>query len=162
MYDSISNFIFRERLPWVPSRFRPNEEGSGLETQGRTPFAHNVDYKILRNDWPYAASEDVAHLVVWVKTPFITGNEGHLLLESRSQIETFVHSTFKVPLKSTYGVNSRERVLWFRSWSALQSVSALEHSQRFVRGTEEDLLEEWTGETKRLVMYKENLEDEES
>ena len=86
-------------------------------------------------------------------TPFAVSNpEGHLLPEGRAQIEAFVDRTFTKPLEVIYGKDGEDRVLWFKNWSALQSVGALEHFHCFVRGAEEGLLEEWTGEEKRNRM----------
>lgn len=112
-----------------------------------------ADYKILRNDWPYATSADIAHLVIWLKTPFaVSEPEGLLLPEGRAQIESFVNQTFAGPLQAAYEKDGDDRVLWFKNWSALQSVGALEHFHCFVRGAEERLLSEWTGEGKRATM----------
>ena len=72
--------------------------------------------------------------------------------ESRAQIESFVDRTFAKPLKAIYEKYGEDRVLWFKNWSALQSVGALEHFHCFVRGAGEELLEEWTGEAKRVMM----------
>ena len=147
------NFVCEERLHWTPSRIDPNDKGSGLEPQNHTPFANRADYKILRNDWPYATPPDISHLVIWLKTPFaVSKPEGHLLPEGRAQIEAFVHRTFAKPLEVIYGKDSESRILWFKNWSALQSVGTLEHFHCFVRGAEEDLLKQWTGEGKRSTM----------
>ena len=121
--------------------------------QDHTPFAASADYRILRNDWPYATPPDIAHLVVWLKTGFaVSKPEGHLLPESRAQIESFVNRTFAEPLKTIYKDDGEDRVLWFKNWSTLQSVEALEHFHCFVRGAGEELLGEWTGEEKRVMM----------
>ena len=121
--------------------------------QDHTPFVDSADYKILRNDWPYATPPDIAHLVVWLKTGFaVSKPEGHLLPESRAQIESFVNRTFAEPLKAIYKDDGEDRVLWFKNWSALQSVGALEHFHCFVRGAGEELLGEWTSEEKRVMM----------
>ena len=121
--------------------------------QDHTPFGDSADYRILRNDWPYATPPDIAHLVVWLKTGFaVSKPEGHLLPESRAQIESFVNRTFAEPLKAIYKDDGEDRVLWFKNWSTLQSVEALEHFHCFVRGAGEELLGEWTGEEKRVMM----------
>ena len=152
-YGSIPNFVCEERLQWVPSRFRPDEICSGLEPRNPTPFADVADYKILRNDWPYATPPDIAHLVIWLKTPFaVSQPEGHLLPEGRAQIESFVTRTFVEPLEVAYENDGGNRVIWFKNWSALQSVGGLEHFHCFVRGADEDLLKKWTGEGKRVMM----------
>lgn len=152
-YGSIPNFVCEERLEWVPSRTRPHDKSSGLEPKDSTPFVDPADYKILRNDWPYATPLDIAHLVIWLKTPFaVSTPEGHLLPEGRAQIESFVNHTFVEPLKVAYKNDGEDRVLWFKNWSALQSVGGLEHFHCFVRGADEGLLNQWTGEGKRVMM----------
>lgn len=40
---------------------------------------------------------------------------------------------------------AEDRVLWFKNWAALQSVSALEHFHVMVRDVSESLLESWIG-----------------
>lgn len=152
-YGSIPNFVCEERLHWVPSRVHRNNKGTGLEPRNHTPFAHGDDYKILRNDWPYATPSDISHLVIWLKTSIAASKpDGHLLPEGRAQIEAFVQRTFAKPLEAIYGKDGGDRVLWFKNWSALQSVGALEHFHCFVRGAKEEMLKEWTGEEKRITM----------
>lgn len=72
--------------------------------------------------------------------------------EGRAQIESFVNRTFVEPLKVAYEKDGGERVLWFKNWSALQSVGGLEHFHCFVRGADQALLKEWTGEDQRVMM----------
>ena len=133
---------------------KSDDQLKGLKPLSPQPFGHPADYKILRNDWPYATPEDIAHLVIWLKTPFaVSRPESYLLPEGRSQIQAFVEEQFTKPLREKYGDgNGDDRVLWFKNWSALQSVGALEHFHCFVRGADEDLLWKWTGEGKRQLM----------
>ncbi|KAL9126722.1 MAG: hypothetical protein Q9217_004267 [Psora testacea] len=130
------------------------ERAQRTEAPQSTPFANTSDYRILRNDWPYATPPDIAHLVIWLKTPFrISKPDGHLLPEGRAQIQAFVDRKFTEPLKILYGESvGDDRVLWFKKWTALQSVGALEHFHCFVRGAGEELLREWTGEGQRQMM----------
>lgn len=74
-----------------------------------------------------------------------------MLPESRGLIREFVGNTFVGRLKERHA-DAADRVLWFKNWSALQSVGALEHFHVFVRGAEEDLLWEWTAEGPRTTM----------
>lgn len=160
VYGSISGFVCQERLKWAPAssqvkgQEKTRKELEGLKPRSPVPFGDPEDYKILRNDWPYATSPDIAHLVIWLKTPFAVSHpEGNLLPESREQIRNFVKHRFLKPLEEQYGTdNAENRVLWFKNWSTLQSVGALEHFHCFVRGASEDLLLEWTGEGKRGMM----------
>ena len=159
-HGSIPGFVCQERLHWAPAssqaKGRENSEAelSGLKPQNVTPFGDAADYKILRNDWPYATPSEVSHLVIWLKTPFeVSKPEGYLLPESRKEIERFVDKRFAMPLQAKYGdQDGADRVLWFKNWSALQSVGALEHFHCFVRGAGEELLWQWTGEGKRCIM----------
>lgn len=65
---------------------------------------------------------------------------------SRARIETFVSATFVQRLAKEDHVDAPEdRVLWFKNWAALQSVSALEHFHVMVKDAGEDLLKEWIG-----------------
>lgn len=66
------------------------------------------------------------HLVVWTKFEFanepatVDKPNGDLTLEARRQINDFVDHTFV----RTCG---EENVIWFRNWSALKSIHAIEH-----------------------------------
>lgn len=44
-----------------------------------------------------------------------------------------------------------DRVLWFKNWAALQSVSALEHFHVMVKDAKEETLKEWIG-AENMVM----------
>ena len=139
------NFVCQERLHWASS------SDEQITPRNLRPFADADDYKILRNDWPYGIEPDVAHLVVWLKTPFKVDKEGHILPQSREVIREFVKRTFVEELAEEYG-DAEERVLWFKNWSALQSVGALEHFHIFVKGVGEELLRKWTEEGPRMMM----------
>lgn len=153
-YGSVAGFVCQERLHWAPAssqlkdRAKTEGELAGLKPREPVPFADAADYKILRNDWPYATAPDTAHLVVWLKTPFaVSRPKGEILPESREQIGAFVAERFEQPLREKYGQEAgSDRVLWFKNWAVLQSVGALEHFHCLVRGAGEDLLWEWTGE----------------
>ncbi|PYH82524.1 hypothetical protein BO82DRAFT_353744 [Aspergillus uvarum CBS 121591] len=120
-----------------------------------TPFADPADYKILRNDWPYGLSPGIAHLVVWLRTPVaVNPDDGDLTPESRALIEGFVLRTFVGRLAAEqrngngglFADSPRDHVLWFKNWTALQSVRSLEHIHVLVRDVPETILLEWTGE----------------
>ena len=126
------------------------------------PFASGDDYKILRNDWPYGFTPNITHLVVWLKTPFAVNEDGNLVPESRALIEEFVNRVFRQRLEreevSLEEVRKEkdpikgDQVVWFKNWTALQSVGALEHFHVLVRNVHEDVLWEWTGEEARGEM----------
>ena len=142
-YGDISNFVCRERLHWPLS----NNANNPLKAKDNAPFGHPDDYKILRNDWPYAVPTDVTHLVVWMKTPLASTPDGILLQAAQTQVQEFVDACFVSPIKARTGLkNADDMVLWFKNWSTLQSVGALEHFHCLVRGADEVLLHEWMGD----------------
>ena len=157
-HGDIAKFVCQERLQWSASSTNTLEPyDSSITTpdaqfrpKSSIPFDHRDDYRILRNDWPYAVPSDVCHLVVWLKTPFeSTRPDGHLTPASRAQIQAFVERQFVEPMKDIYGDEcGNESVLWFKNWSALQSVGALEHFHCLVKGANDSLLEIWLGEHK--------------
>ncbi len=62
---------------------------------------------------------------------------------SRRQIEEFVEKTF---VDRVAGLEvGRDRVQWFKNWTALQSVPGLEHIHVLVRDVPEEAIEGWTG-----------------
>ena len=89
--------------------------------------------------------------MIWSKIAFATTSLGHLLPEAQNQIQEFVDRTFVKILKDIHGDrDGGERVLWFKNWSALQSVGALEHFHCFIRDPGEGLLKKWTREEKEV------------
>lgn len=68
--------------------------------------------------------------------------------ESRGLVEGFIERTFVGRLREELGPfeDPAEHVLWFKNWTALQSVRALEHVHVLLRDCPEKLLWEWTGE----------------
>ncbi|KAI9830553.1 MAG: hypothetical protein M1819_005511 [Sarea resinae] len=109
-YGSVMNFVMAERLRW--DTLTPNDP---------TPFADPADYKILYNDWPYGVDPNIVHLVVWTKfdleeDPVTTD----LTPKARQQIDHFVARTFRTHVDP-------EHVIWFKNWSSLKSIHAVEH-----------------------------------
>lgn len=104
------------------------------------PFAHEDDYKILRNDWGYAVEEGVYHIVAWSKNPLPVDEMGALNEEGRGIVERFVEREFR---KLVGEERVGEKVLWFRNPTGLQSVRGLEHVHVLVRGVEEGILGRW-------------------
>lgn len=147
-YGSIMNYICQCRLHWSLPGSGSGESGTFKNPR---PFADPEDYKILRNDWPYGLTPGISHLVVWLRTPIaVRSEEGHLTDESRALIDGFVQKTFVARLTSDARPFERpeEQVLWFKNWVGLQSVRALEHVHILVRDVPEDILVEWSGETR--------------
>ena len=144
-YGSIVNYICSERLHWASK-----DNSAAVIPRNLVPFADSADYKILLNDWPYGCTADITHLVVWLKTRFDVDSDGHLLPAARASVEKFVDQTFRQPLALTG--SSTDRVLWFKNWTKLQSVRALEHFHVMVKDADEQLLRRWTGESPRKDM----------
>ena len=142
-YGSINNFVCQERLHWTPLPGSSPESGPVFAHVSPVPFANQDDYKILRNDWPYGLTPDITHLVVWLKNRIhVNEHNGDLTAGSRERIEDFVQVVFTDRLARDGDGN--DRVLWFKNWTALQSVRGLEHVHILIRNAPEDLLEEWT------------------
>jgi len=148
-YGNITNYLCATRLHWTPRQ--EGEAGSTFAYNNATPFADPADYRILVNDWPYGLSPNITHLVVWLKTPIPTEPEtGDVTAAARGLIEGFVERTFVGRLKEKgAGV---DQVLWFKNWSGLQSVRAVEHFHVMVKDVDEDLLREWTGGKEKDVL----------
>ncbi|PYH95276.1 hypothetical protein BO71DRAFT_398189 [Aspergillus ellipticus CBS 707.79] len=153
-YGTITNYICQQRLGWhIPTSTTAStgtgtvvtDSGPVFPFKNPVPFADPSDYKILRNDWPYGVSPGISHLVVWLRTPVpVKPENGDVTDESRALIEGFVQRTFGERLVGEK--DAGDRVLWFKNWTALQSVRSLEHIHVLLRDVPEDLLWEWTGE----------------
>jgi len=94
------------------------------------------DYKTLYNDWPYGFTQDITHLVIWLKI------QGVDTPESRALIKKFVEKTSFVQRMKDGGAGA-DTVLYFKNIPKLQSVGALEHLHVLLRGAKQELLDEW-------------------
>jgi Protein of unknown function (DUF3605) len=63
--------------------------------------------------------------------------------KSRLQIQDFVQHTFIDRVQGIPG--PEEKVMWFKNWTALQSVPGMEHIHVLVRDVPDDIIAEWTG-----------------
>ncbi|KAK1058218.1 hypothetical protein LTR74_013593 [Friedmanniomyces endolithicus] len=137
-YGSTLPYITSQKLRWKPS---PHSDPPEFPSESSTPFASRQDYAILPNDWPYSFTPDITHLLVWTKTPIATDDNegGDVTAESRKLIDGFVERTFA----SELGEGGGERVLWFKNWTGLQSVRALDHVHVLGRGVDEGVLGGW-------------------
>ena len=150
-YGFMVNYIAQERLRWGPMMDTKGVSVANpdLVPKNAAPFADEADYKILRNDWPYGCDPGIHHLVVWMKTKVpVKPENGSLTPESREIIQSFVDKTFVQPLARTNGGKPQHQVLWFKDWTALQSVTALEHFHVMVRDVSDEQLIAWTGKRK--------------
>ena len=145
-YGVITNFVLQERLHWQPLSGCNPDNGPVFTCEGDVPFSHTADWKILRNDWPYGITPGISHLIVWSKIRLEDEKpEGFLTPESIKLVEAFVRETFVHPLlKDASLVDAKDRVLWFRNWTGLQSVRGLEHVHVLLRDVPTHMLDMWT------------------
>lgn len=77
--------------------------------------------KILYNDWPYGVDTRNVHLVIWTKFDLVSDPAtDDLTPAARREVDDFVNTTFV----SECG---KENVIWFKNWSSLKSIHAVEH-----------------------------------
>ena len=138
----MTNFVCKERLYWTPLPSSDDSSGPIFACEDERPFASPKDCKILLNDWPYGISQNIKHIVVWLKTRIsVQQPEGYLTPESTKLIQGFVQKTFTDPLvRIGQGV---DQVQWFKNWVGLQSVRGLDHFHVLVRDAPRELLDEW-------------------
>lgn len=148
-YGSITNYICQRRLHWTSAS---SQDIAQIKYNNPIPFEDASDYRVLRNDWPYGLTADIKHIVVWSKTPIATKPEnGDVTDESRALIEAFVDRSFvrrllREPAFAALGKEKirEQNILWFKNWTALQSVRSLEHFHVLVRGIPDEIITEWT------------------
>lgn len=119
----VLEFMVTERLHWLSDE--KSDTIKVLPPKDET-FMKCVqhDFKILANDFPYAMQPGIVHVVVWTRTKIpIDPETGDLTSHSRDLINRYVDATFV----KNIGLESRNSVLWFKNWAALQSIPALEH-----------------------------------
>lgn len=142
-YGSVPNFVMRERLKWDPLPSSTVTTGPKFEVRNPIPFADKADYRILANDWPYGLAPGIRHLIVWLKTRLDSEpTKGDMTPKSRQQVEEFIHSKFVERIKDLPG--DQEKVMWFKNWTALQSVPGMEHVHVLVRDVPDEIIQEWT------------------
>ncbi|KAF4512570.1 hypothetical protein G6O67_001690 [Ophiocordyceps sinensis] len=127
-HGSVADFILRERLRW-PEPVTPS---------GR-PFECADDVKMMRNDWPYGLDRRIVHLVVWTKFGLCEEPAtGDLTDAARAEIDAFVSTTFRSRLHAS-------QVVWFKNWSALKSIHAVEHFHVMMFDPDPDFIRHITG-----------------
>lgn len=133
-----------ERLRWQPLPSSTPESGPKFSIRDPVPFANSDDFKIMPNDWPYGMAPGIKHLIVWLKTRLESEpTRGDMTPKSRQQIQDFIQKTFIDRVRDLPGPS--EKVMWFKNWTALQSVPGMEHVHVLVRNVPEEVLDEWTG-----------------
>lgn len=126
-----------QRLFWKPL----NSEGRiAFEIENPVPFADPRDYKIIKNDWTYAVTPGISHIVVWSKQPLDVDSEGALTEHGRKTVTDFVDREFR---KKVGEEREGEKVQWFKNTTNLQSVRSLEHVHVLVRDVDEEVLKQW-------------------
>jgi hypothetical protein len=116
-YGGVLPYIIKERLQWKPAK-----DGT-IQPIDPDFLGNKLDIKILCNDFPYGVEEGIIHVVVWSKAKIpIASPDGDITDESRQQIDVYIKKTFE-----EYLGLSRDDILWFKNWAALQSVRALDH-----------------------------------
>lgn len=143
-YGSIPTYIMLKRLRWTPLPTSTPKTGPRFHFVSPIPFENERDFKVLPNDWPYGMEPGIVHIVVWLKNRLETQpGRGDMTPTSRRQIDDFVQRRFVRRVEGLPG--PREKVQWFKNWTALQSVPGLEHVHVLVRDVPEEILAEWTG-----------------
>jgi hypothetical protein len=91
----------------------------------------------------------MTHIIVWLKHRLESEpSKGDMTPKSRTQAQDFVQRTFVNRVHDLPG--ERDRVQWFKNWTALQSVPGLEHLHVLVRDVPEEIILEWTGGEKMV------------
>ncbi|QIW96083.1 hypothetical protein AMS68_001601 [Peltaster fructicola] len=138
VYGSITSFVVRERLRWLPSHSVTADEplsATSFSHHSPVPFNDRRDYAVLLNDWPYGFANDISHIVVWSRTPIaVDDNIGDVTIDSRDAIAGFVRHYF----------GDTSEILWFKNWVKLQSVRGVDHVHVLVKKATSRQLQEWT------------------
>ena len=106
--------------------------------------SRSEDIRILYNDWPYGVDTRIVHLVIWTKFELAAGPvsasnpTGDLTAAAREQIDHFVDLTFG-------SICGQENVIWFKNWSSLKSIHAVEHFHVMLFSPDMDFVRYITG-----------------
>lgn len=95
-------------------------------------FTNGDDLKILRNNFPYYFEPTVKHYCIWSKIPIpsdVNNELGDMSPTTKKIIESYVVKTFV----QGFGI-SRNDLVWFRNWGALQSVKSISHIHVIING----------------------------
>jgi len=146
-YGTVTKFVLKELLRWTP--VDPDATRPVFKCHSSIPLSDSRDYQISINNWPYGFEDGIVHLLVWSKPRFkVDEVKGDLIPESRQLVEDFVNRTFIKRLAEDVGEeNAKQRVLWFKNWTELQSVPGTDHIHILVKDATPELMKEWTRET---------------
>lgn len=141
---SVYKRLVCEQLEWAPKDLYkdPNVEDTDIIIKPSSPylFHHAADVKIMLNEFPYNFSKQVTHLLVWTKVPILSdpiSDVGDISSSTRGLIDLYVKKTFIDGL----GID-KENIIWFRNWSALQSVKQISHVHVLVNKLSNQQLEQ--------------------
>jgi hypothetical protein len=135
-WGSVTNFVLQTRLHWTTSPPETCPPGSLFVPSNSTPLTDPQDYKVLLNDWPYGLASGIRHLIIWIKHRLPADQQkGDLTETGRDLVDNFVKRRFVERL-------GESNVLWFRNWTGLQSVRAVEHVHVLVRNVDEAAVNE--------------------
>ncbi|CCH45081.1 hypothetical protein BN7_4659 [Wickerhamomyces ciferrii] len=101
------------------------------------------DICIILNRFPYHFTPDIVHLIVWTKVHIendADSDKGDISKYTRDLIDLYIDKTFVQNL----GL-SRDNIVWFRNWSALQSIKDLSHIHVLTKGLDEAQLRQILG-----------------
>ncbi|KAJ5669723.1 hypothetical protein N7462_010793 [Penicillium macrosclerotiorum] len=144
---SVLNFIIEARLHWKMERPQSNPV---FLFSSSTPFHDATDYRILRNDWPYATMPGMVHLVVWSKTPVETDEQGYPTSQSRELIKNFLVRVFGPHMDKRQ--NAGDNIQWFRNPFHCQSVQNIEHIHVILRDADQTFVTALTGQTSDNIL----------
>ncbi|KAK6810887.1 hypothetical protein RU639_013333 [Aspergillus parasiticus] len=139
-FGSVTNFLVKTRLHWGKEA---NNAEIRFPYRHSVPFADQSDYRILRNDWPYAMSSDMVHLVAWLKMPIPVDAEGDPTTKSRRLVADFTDRTFAMHMTREHTGNN---IQWFKNRIKWQSVRALEHIHVILRDLDDEFVTKLTGQ----------------
>lgn len=141
-YGSIMNYIVQRRLKWQMASEPDPHTGSFFRITDPVPFRNSQDWKILPNDWPYGFEPGIFHLIIWLKHRLETEpTKGDLTAHSRQQVQTFVDDTFRHDIVRLGG--TQDRIVWFKNWTALQTVPGIDHIHVLIRDIPDAVLKKW-------------------
>ncbi|KAH9905007.1 hypothetical protein F4778DRAFT_770232 [Xylariomycetidae sp. FL2044] len=141
-YGGVAAYVQKEKLGW----------DKGTAAKSEILLQHEDDYKIIRNDWPYAFTPDVCHLVIWSKVPFEINRETGLpSTETTKSVESFLDRVFGEGMGCW---RKDDRLLWFKQKVAFQSVPALEHIHVLLRKVDDDSVTKLTGQKMSEITSK--------
>ncbi|KAG7102744.1 N-acetylglucosamine-induced protein 1 like [Verticillium longisporum] len=127
-HGSVMNFVLKYRLGWQ----------APIIPRGR-PFEYGEDLKVLHNDWPYGIDQRIKHLIVWTKFDLEEDPEtGDLSDETRRKVDGYVNEAFRAHMPE-------DTVIWFRNWSSLKSIHAVEHFHVMLFDPPEGFVQQVTG-----------------